>query len=70
MSFIHLPPEDAQFHLDHGFASLADACWYAEVFNRSGAPARCTVRIERRRPFPGLPSLATPVLVFTEIADY
>lgn len=70
MSLLHLNVEDAQFKLDNGFASLADAYQFAEIYNRTKTDTRCDVKVERRRPRKGWPVLAIPTLVITEIADF
>lgn len=70
MSLLHLNVEEAQFKLDQGLASLADAYQFAEIYNRTESSTRCDVKIERRRPQPGWPVLAVPTLVITEIKDF
>jgi len=69
MSLIYLNVDEAQYRLDQGLASLADAYQFAEIYNRTKTSSRCTVVVQRRRPNPGWPVCAVPTLIVTDIAD-
>src|SRR5574337_830617 len=69
MSITHLPFEQAQYLLNEGHASLADAEEYAVLWNKHKLETRCSVVVTQRPPHKhSTITVATPVLVLEPAA--
>lgn len=67
MGLTHLTIDKAQYLLDNGYASLADAEEYAETWNKHKIETRCRVEVQNRRGNPKWPVLATPTLILEDV---
>lgn len=68
MNILHLSIDMAQYHLDHGYASLEDAEEYAKLWNEFKLETRCFVVVKQKKPHKWATiTVATPVLVLEPV---